>query len=54
MRDRRRLIEEALHWHMLAIDADGHERPTLNDNADEQGTDGALAADDDGDAEATA
>lgn len=32
--ERGRLIDEALHWHNLAMDAAGHTDGKLNDNSD--------------------
>ena len=34
MAERGRLIDEAIHWHNLAMDADGHTHGRLNDNLD--------------------
>lgn len=34
--ERGRLIDEALNWHNLALDAAGHSDGKLNDNSDEQ------------------
>ena len=35
MAERGRLIDEAIHWHNLAMDADGHHPGRLNDNLDD-------------------
>jgi hypothetical protein len=32
------LIDEALHWHRLALDASGHADGNLNDNGDQYGS----------------
>jgi hypothetical protein len=37
MRERGRLIDEAMHFHRLAMDATGHENGRLNDNSDDTG-----------------
>jgi hypothetical protein len=37
MRERSRLIDEAMHFHRLAMDATGHENGRLNDNDGESG-----------------
>jgi hypothetical protein len=34
MAARGRLIDEALHWHKLALDAHGHRDGRINDNRD--------------------
>jgi hypothetical protein len=37
MKERGRLIDEAMHWHMLAVDAhDGHERANDADAPEER------------------
>ena len=35
MRERGRLIDEAMHWHMLAMDAHDHHDNRTNDNEDD-------------------
>ena len=42
MRERGRLIDEAMHWHNLAMDASGHPDMRLHNNDDEH--DGQNAA----------
>ena len=37
MTERGRLIDEALHWHNLALDAHGHHDGRLNDNDGQEG-----------------
>jgi len=37
MKERGRLIDEAMHWHTLAMDAHGHHDGRLNDNDDADG-----------------
>jgi hypothetical protein len=37
MLERGRLIDEAMHFHRLAMDATGHADGRLNDNADDDG-----------------
>ena len=34
MKERGRFIDEAMHWHTLALDADGHRDGRLHDNED--------------------
>lgn len=36
--ERGRLIDDALHWHNLALDAAGHSDGKLNDNSTQQGS----------------
>jgi hypothetical protein len=36
--ERGRLIDEALYWHNLALDAAGHRDGKLNDNSDQFGS----------------
>jgi hypothetical protein len=43
MAERSRLIDEAVHWHTLAMDAAGHPDPRLHDN-DEGDEDRAQTA----------
>jgi len=37
MKERGRLIDEAMHWHSLALDAHEHRDGRINDNGDEDG-----------------
>ncbi|MDB5416877.1 MAG: hypothetical protein JWP50_296 [Phenylobacterium sp.] len=37
MAERGRLIDEALHWHNLAMDARQHQNDRINDNEDDEG-----------------
>ena len=41
MRDRGRLIDEAMHWHNLALDAHDHQDSRAHDNDDTGGADEA-------------
>lgn len=34
MKERGQLIDEAMRWHMAAVDANGHASDRLNDNRD--------------------
>lgn len=36
MKERGRLIDEAMHWHNLALDAHDHRDGLVNDNRDEE------------------
>jgi hypothetical protein len=40
---RGRLLDEALHWHHLAMDAAGHPDQRLHDNDEDDGEDAARA-----------
>jgi hypothetical protein len=42
MRLRSRLIDEAMHWHNLALEADGHRTDRLGDAPDDAGADADL------------
>lgn len=37
MKERGRLIDEAMHWHALAMDATGHPDMRLHNNDDDEG-----------------
>jgi hypothetical protein len=37
LKERGRYIDEAMHWHSLALDANGRRDGRLNDNEDEDG-----------------
>jgi hypothetical protein len=36
MAERSKLIDEAVHWHSLAMDAAGHPNPRLHDNDEDE------------------
>jgi hypothetical protein len=44
MNDRGRLIDEAMHWHKLALDAAGHPDQEFHDNDDRDDLDDETEA----------